>query len=74
MNLMPFTRDRTEIDINRDILNVYVVALLESIQQSCPTGSSSNDLPRDKDDQWKLWKAYFGMMLPRQSKREGLKR
>ncbi len=68
MNLMPFTKETVVIDANRDILGTYVAGLLAALQSSgVGVGSSNNDLPKDKDDQWNLWKAMFDMRPPHRS-------
>ena len=74
MNLMPFSKDLVEVDTRRDILGVYVAGLLASLQQSGGGGISNNNLPKNKDDQWNLWKALFGMRPPRRSTGQSVKR
>ena len=74
VNLMPFTKDLVEVDTRRDILGVYVAGLLASLQQSGGGGISNNNLPKNKDDQWNIWKALFGMRPPRRSAGQSVKR
>ena len=74
LDLMPGYQRQVISDVRDIIFNSYLNVLLGAMQQTGPTGGPNNDLPRDKDDQWNLWKAYFGMMPPRQSKGQGVKR
>lgn len=60
--------------INDNIVIKYFNGLMAALQQTGLAGGPNNDLPRDKDDQWNLWKSLFGMRPPRQSKGQGVKR
>lgn len=60
--------------INDNIVIKYFDGLMAAIQQTGLAGGPNNDLPRDKDDQWNLWKSLFGMRPPRQSKGQEVKR
>ena len=74
LDLIPVIQRQVISDIRQVVFTNYLNVLLEAMQQTGLAGGPNNDLPRDKDDQWNLWKAYFGMMPPRQSKGQRPKR